>query len=157
MNKRIILVIVGVFLVGAVAGFLGVRLLWWQPRPLSPNGPLARELSLSTEQRERIASLNEPFFKHAVSLRQAINTKTEELARLLSQSSPDRTLIYEKLDEVTTLQNQLHRETLKHMLQVREELSEEQWIKFLTLLKRRLPAMFDPPRPEGKPIMPRRQ
>ena len=157
MNKRIILVIVGAFLVGAVAGFLGIRLLWWQPRPLSPNGPLARELSLSTEQRERIAALNEPFFEDAASLRQTINSRTEELARLLSQPSPDRTLIYETLDEVSALQSQLHRETLQHMLQVREELSEEQWTKFLTLLKRRLPAMFDPPRPEGKPIMPRRQ
>ena len=157
MNRRIALIIVGVFAIGALAGFFGVRLLWWQPRPLSPNSTLVRELSLSNKQQERIAALNEPFFKHVALLRQEVNSKANELRQVLIQPLPDRVAVNDRLNEVIRLQNQLQRETVHHMLKVREELSEQQWAKFLALLERTSPAMLGQPRPERRRALPQRQ
>jgi len=140
MKKKltIILLIIG-FSAGIILG-LFIPHLWrkeMRPRP-GPNHFLARYLSLSDSQREKMESLNGPFYAKIGKIRTQLGQERAELSDLLGESLPDQEKIEIKINKITSLQMQLEREIINHLVEIQKILTPEQRTKFLSFMRRRL-------------------
>jgi Spy/CpxP family protein refolding chaperone len=140
MKKKltIILLIAG-FSAGIILG-LSIPRLWKkgiQPRP-GPNHFLANYLSLSESQRKKVESLNGAFYPRITEIRAQLAQERAELSDLLGESPPNQEKIEVKINEIASLQVQLEREVINHLVEMQKILTPEQRNKFLSFTKRRL-------------------
>jgi len=140
MKKKltIILLIAG-FSAGIILG-LSIPRLWRKevhPQP-GPNHFLANYLSLSDSQREKIESLNKPFYTRIRKIRAQLAQGRAELFDLLGESPKNQEKIEVKINEITSLQAQLEREIINHLVEMEKILTPEQRTKFLSFTRRGL-------------------
>jgi len=142
MRKKFIIILIAVFAAGLLSGIFIPDLLKRRNLSPSPSKFLSNYLSLSEAQERKIESLNKSFHAKVQEIRAKLNQKTAELSELLGEPSPNREKIEAKINEITSLQAQLQRETINHLERIRAVLTPEQQAKFFSLIRKRL-------RPEG--------
>lgn len=86
--------------------------------------------SLSEEQKNKLKTLREQFYKEKQALMQDLKTNRVELAKLYTQDSPDQQAIDNKIDAILKLKGQKIRLRVKHKIAVRAILTDEQKKKF---------------------------
>lgn len=93
-------------------------------------GRLARkDLNLSKDQSKKLDSLELDFKKGMVDLSSGIRTKQLELRELWSADTPDESKINAKIDEIGKLRTEIQKKRTSHLLEVKKNLTEEQWLK----------------------------
>lgn len=142
-NKLLILALclsVGLNL-GILAGVIYHR------RQLPPR-PFYFALGLSSTQKERMKDLEITYRRKVEPLHQQIRLKREELVGLLKESEPTTEKIKQKITEISSLECELEKSTMEHLLGMRALLTSEQQKKLFSLLSRR----FCGRRGEGLPF-----
>lgn len=104
----------------------------------SPRCFLYRHLSLSESQVEEMELLGESFDQKVIPLRAELNEKREQLVKMLMESEPNREEINVKLSEIDSLQAELQKGVINHLLQVKGVLTPEQQENFSSLILERL-------------------
>ncbi len=88
-----------------------------------------KDAGLSDQQIRRIETLRLESDKQALDIRHEIQKERLELRRLMQAEKPDRASIFKQLDRISGLQLQLKKSRVGHMLDVRAEMTAEQWDK----------------------------
>lgn len=99
---------------------------------------LCRELDLNSEQIEQVKSIRSAFAQQVQHLTLPLQEKRSELVNLLASQRPDSSKIEAVADAIDSLQAELHREVIRHLLMEKEVLSQEQQKKFFALIGERL-------------------
>ena len=99
---------------------------------------LHKELALSEKQTGQINVLKERFRSNAKPVRAALRTKRKQLVQLLMASEPDRSKIDAVISEINSLQGELQKRVVDHLLAQKEILTAEQQEKFLFIIRDRL-------------------
>jgi len=131
-NKLLILALclsVGLNL-GILAGIIYHR------RQLLPR-PFYSALGLSSTQKERMKDLETTYRRKVKPLHQQIRLKREELVDLLKESEPKTEKIKQKITEISSLECELEKSTMEHLLGMRALLTPEQQEKMFSLLSHR--------------------
>lgn len=138
MRKKIIIILVTVFIAGFLSGLFIPNLFKKENLSSSPSKFLSNYLSLSESQRKKIQFLNKSFYPKVQKIRAQLDQKRVELSELLGKPSPNREKIREKVSEIAFLQAQLQKETINHLERIRAVLTPEQRVKFFSLIRKRL-------------------
>lgn len=99
---------------------------------------LHRELTLSDTQAEQMKVLKESFHSNANPIRAALRTKREQLLQLLTAAEPDRVRIGDVETEIDSLQAELQKIVIDHLLSQKEILTPKQQSKFFSIIRERL-------------------
>lgn len=97
---------------------------------------LLEQLNLTTEQSQKIETIQEETRSEKESLRQQLQTKHQELRSLLASDSPSEQL-REQHQQLQAIHQQLASNRLETMLQVREILTPEQRTQMAELMAQR--------------------
>ena len=119
MRKKIVIILVAVFAAGVVSGLFIPRLLKKETLRPSPVDFVSRYLSLSKSQRNKIKSLDSSFYARVEKIRTELDQKRSELSELLGESSSNDKKIRDKMSEIASLQAELQRETINHLIEIR--------------------------------------
>jgi len=138
MRKKTIIILIAVFAVGVFSGLFVPRLLKKENLPSSPTNFLCHYLSLSESQKKEIESLDRSFYARIEKIRTELRQRRAELSEVLGDSSPNREKIKDKVSEIASLQAELQRETINHLVEIRSLLTPEQQAKFFSLIGKRL-------------------
>lgn len=103
-----------------------------------PQDGLRRELGLSEEQAARFTVLREAFQTNLARIRPTLQGKREELAQLLAAPDPDRARIEAVVAEINSLQAELQKQVIQHLLDEKKVLTPAQQQKFLTIIRAKL-------------------
>lgn len=99
---------------------------------------LHRELALSDVQAEQMKILRESFHSNSRPIRVALRTKREQLLQLLTAADSDRAKIYNVQSEMDSLQAELQKMVMAHLLDEKKILTSEQQSKFFSIIRERL-------------------
>lgn len=138
MRKKIIIILVAVFASGILLGLYIPRLLKKETLPPSPVDFISSYLSLSESQKKKMGSLDRSFYPRVEKIRTELRQRRTELSELLGQSSSSKEKIRDKVGEITSLQTELQREAINHLVEIRSLLTPEQQAKFFSLIGKRL-------------------
>jgi len=138
MRKKIVIILVAVFASGILSGLYIPRLLKKETLRPSPVDFVSRYLSLSKSQRNKIKSLDSSFYARVEKIRTELDQKRSELSDLLGESPSNDKKIRDKMSEIASLQAELQRETINHLVEIRSLLTPEQQTKFFSLIRKRL-------------------
>ena len=123
-----------------VCGYHYYRYIWAAPStycPLSPgDGHFYQRLGLSDSQLERMAPLAHAFHARLDKLSRETEKKRELLVDLLSREEAGSGKIERLRKDMAGVQDQIQREVITHLLDVREILDPEQKEHFFELLRR---------------------
>jgi len=108
------------------------------PEGRNSEPPWARDLNLSSEQRERIQTLHEQAMKDTQELRQQLREADQELRSLLSGDASAEEL-QKQHEQVQTLRHQLDDKRFEAMLAERQVLTKEQRTQMSKLMQRGRP------------------
>lgn len=98
---------------------------------------LEKELGLSAAQAERMDALRKTLDEQIEPLRAESRIKRERFYQLIMADEPDRMQINAVSGEIDSLQSEIKKLVVDHMLTHREILSSEQQEKFLSLMRKR--------------------
>jgi len=115
-----------------------------RPGPLPPRHFLNRELHLTPPQAKTMRTLNRTFRREMQPIRVALHRKRAELAKLLMAPEPDRPRIDAVQSEIDSMQADVQRLVIDHLLAQKEMLTSEQQTKFFRIIRQR---MLKPPPP----------
>lgn len=119
-------------------------------------GPLERALALSPEQIEAMRALRRNFDPRITDLRIAIRDKRHELMMLLKEPNPDTVQINRKIAEIASLQEELEKLTIRHLIRMKRMLTPEQARRIQSFIEKRIihegPKRFRLPRRPSKSI-----
>ncbi len=99
---------------------------------------LHRVLALSDTQVVQMKALKNAFQSNIKSNRVALREKREQLVQLLTASDPNRQKIYGVRSEIDSLQSELQKQVIDHLLAEKEILTEEQQQEFFSIIKEQL-------------------
>ena len=99
---------------------------------------LYRELSLSDEQIQQIETLKETFQNEINPLREDIKKKREEIVHLLMFEEPETSSIDTLINEIQSIQAQIQKQVIYHLIAEKNILTKEQQEKFIRLISERL-------------------
>jgi len=138
MIKKPILILIVTFVSGFLVVLLTTELLikGQSASPISSGDPLYKSLSLSKSQKEKIETLNQPFYAKITEVSAQLEEKRAELSNLLEGSDQEK--IDAKLSEIASLHAQIQRETAHHLQKVKQTLPPAQRTKFLSLIRKGL-------------------
>jgi len=115
-------------------------------------GPLERILALSPEQIEARRALRRDFDPIIADLRVTIRLKRQELMMLLKEPEPDTIQINKKIAEIASLQAELEKLTIHHLIKMKRILTPEQAEKIHSFIEKRvIPGGPEGPRPPHRP------
>jgi len=138
MRKKLIIILMVVFIAGILSGTFIPKLLKRENLRSSSTDFLCNYLSLSKSQKERMESLNKSFYARIEKIRAQLDQRRAELSDLLGEPSSDQKKVRDKMSEIVSLQAQLQVETVNHLEEIRSILTPEQQVKFFSLIRRRL-------------------
>lgn len=104
----------------------------------SPMSFLGKELSLSQSQAREMESLWKSLEPKMEEIRRKLREKRVQLVNLLRASEPDLEKINIQLNKIESLQTQLQKLVIDHLLQQKKILSLEQQKKFFSIISKRL-------------------
>lgn len=99
---------------------------------------LHRELALSDTQAEQMKVLKESFHSDANPIRTVLRTKREQLLQLLTAAESDRAKIGSVQSEIDSLQAELQKLVIDHLLDEKRILTPEQQSRFFSIIRERL-------------------
>ena len=99
---------------------------------------LHRELALSEAQAAQMKVLKETFQSNIKPIRAALRTIREQFVQLLMATKPDRPKIDAVRSEIDSLQAELQKQVIDHLLAEKKILTEEQQQKFFSIIRERL-------------------
>ena len=99
---------------------------------------LHRELALSDAQAAQMKALKESFQLNARPIRAALKTKRAQLFQLLAAPNPDRAKIDRVQSEIDSLQSELQKLVIGHLLDERKILTPGQQSRFFSIIRERL-------------------
>lgn len=161
-KSLLILMFISIFL--GVTAFVSYQAIQKPEKAVPEFSPpiMSEKLGLSEEQQAKIKELNFQTQKEIISLRAKIKIAELELRKLIDEKNPDEGAIKKKIEEIANLKSQVRWVEIKHQLQVKNILTEEQ-LQTLKKLKRkrmmrhlrgrfhRFHRMFDRDRPIPEP------
>jgi Spy/CpxP family protein refolding chaperone len=92
-------------------------------------------IALTKEQKRQVEEIRRDFLPKVEGIRQSLLRNRLQLNDLLFAESPDLKMIAEKSNEISTLQAELEREVIDHILQEKELLSTEQKREFYRVIR----------------------
>jgi Spy/CpxP family protein refolding chaperone len=101
-------------------------------------GPLERALALSPEQIEAMKTLRGNFDPNIIDLRMAVREKRHELMMLLSEPNPDTAEVNKKIAEIASLQVELEKLTIHHLIKMKKILTPEQAKRIQSFIEKRV-------------------
>jgi len=106
-------------------GFKGQRFAHrdWKGKKVPDFG---KRLSLSAEQKEKLANLKLTFKEETLDLRTELQKKKLEIQKLLLEKSSNLTRVYELVDEVAPIRAKIQKEMIEFWSEVKSLLTEEQ-------------------------------
>ncbi|HAK88365.1 MAG: hypothetical protein A2077_06875 [Nitrospirae bacterium GWC2_46_6] len=93
-------------------------------------------ISLSSDQKQRVDAVRKDFFPKLDGIRQKLRIKRLQLNDLIFSSKPDMKTIEDKTREIASLQTELEKEVVNHILQEKEILMPEQNKQFYMIIKK---------------------
>lgn len=102
------------------------------------HGFLHRELDLSDSQEEKMSVLKETFHSSSRPIRAALKTKREQLLQFLINSETDIGKINSVQSEIDSLQSELQKRVIAHLLDEKKILTLEQQSKFFSIIRERM-------------------
>lgn len=100
-------------------------------------GPeMARELNLTTEQREKMKAARERQARKAIQARADIQLARLDLHKLMQADKPDTRAIETQIDKIASLRTELEKSRVATMLEIRASLTAEQQKKLRELRER---------------------
>jgi len=105
------------------------------PGPRHSFAFLRRELSLTEDQMAQLEARRTSFEKQIVEIRIKLREKREALMEEIRAAVPDSTRIDQLVDEIGTLQLELEKQTIRHILQEKAILTPEQREKFFSMFE----------------------
>lgn len=116
---------------------------WWE-------SPLARELNLTDEQREKIAAIVRESRASLIDRRAAVEKAEAEIEDLFAEPVLDQARAQQAIDRLVTARGELTRAFTELSLKLRMVLTQEQW-KELQQRRARWRPFGERPRPPGPP------
>lgn len=111
----------------------------WPRRPRPPGlHRLFRDLNLDPDQRQTLGRLFPPHRQKVFKLRKQLAEKRLELFELVKLSDPSPEDIAAKIKDICAAQENMQKEMVRFMLEVKKTLRPEQQERFINLLGRRL-------------------
>jgi len=104
----------------------------------SPMSFLGKELSLSQSQAREMESLRKALEPKMEEIREELRDKRVQLVNLLMEAEADLEKINIQLKEIESLQTELQKLVIDHLLQEKKILSPEQQKKFFSIISKRL-------------------
>ena len=140
MKKKLLIWVIGLLSIVNIAALATIgyhRLCYYKERHHeirhTQRDFLHRELTLSDTQAEQIKILKESFHSNANPIRASLRTKREQLLQLLTAAESDRAKINIVQSEIDSLQAELQKLVIDHLLDERKILTIEQQSKFFSL------------------------
>jgi len=140
MKKRVIILLV-ILLVGFGASLFATRYQFWSGGKRYCHGSgrssscfLHKHLSLSESQENNMEVLDKPFRSKVNQCKSTLRQKRDELSALLLKPNPTAESINAKLDEIATLQVELQKMVVAHLLEIKEILTPEQQKRFFAMI-----------------------
>lgn len=115
------------------AGLLISRLMVSKPEPV--RGYLD-QIALSDDQKQRVEDIRKDFLPKVAHIREELRKARLQLNDLIFASNPDLKAIEDKTREIATLQTELEREVVNHILQEKAILTFEQKRQFYEIIKK---------------------
>jgi len=104
----------------------------------SPMSAFCKKLDLSKEQISEMESLRKTLDPKIEEIKKELKEKRVQLVNQLMESEPDREKIDIELSEIESLQTELQKIVIDHMLQEKKILSPEQQEIFFSIILKRL-------------------
>jgi Spy/CpxP family protein refolding chaperone len=104
----------------------------------SPMSFLSKELSLSQSQTREMESLRKALEPKMEEIREELRDKRVQLVNLLIEAEADLEKINTRLNEIESLQTELQKLVINHLLQEKKILSPEQQKKYFSIISNRL-------------------
>ncbi|MFQ6084221.1 MAG: Spy/CpxP family protein refolding chaperone [Candidatus Aminicenantia bacterium] len=104
----------------------------------SPMSILGKELSLSQSQAREMESLRQSLEPKMEEIKKELREKRVQLVNLLMESEPDLEKINIQLTEIESLQTELQKLVIDHLLQEKKILSPEQQKRLFSIISKRL-------------------
>jgi len=140
MRKKL-LILVAILLVGFGVSLFAARYQFWRAEKVHhhESGESScnfwyKHLSLSESQKSRMEALDKPFRSKVNQLKDQLRRKNDELSELLLESNSTAEGINAKLDEIATLQAELQKVVVAHLLKIKEMLTPEQQKRFFSMI-----------------------
>ena len=102
---------------------------------IEKNKFLFEELSLRPEQMEKMKERSLLFRKEVDGKRNAIAEKKRKLFTLIGENQPETPAIDAAIDEISSMQEDLQKRVVQHILETKSLLNKEQQKKFLDLIE----------------------
>lgn len=159
------------FILLVLFSFFATRAYYQKKTSIHPSlagwGNLAETLSLTKEQEKEIQLLENKYAHTCETLCQEMNQRRISLSQEIMKSEPDPEQINALIDEISCLQGQMEKETIRHILAVKKTLNLKQQKAFISSIsselkriccpegecqfKRRMGSMHGRPRNGGRP------
>ncbi|HIE27512.1 TPA: periplasmic heavy metal sensor [Candidatus Poribacteria bacterium] len=140
MRKKL-LILVAILLMGFGVSLFATRYQFWRAEKTHRHESgqnscyfLHKHLSLSESQKSNMEALDKPFRSKVNQLKAELRQKRDELSALLLESNPTAENINAKLDEIATLQVELQKVVVAHLLEIKEILTSEQQKRFFAII-----------------------
>lgn len=140
MRKKL-LILVAILLVGSGVSLIAARYQFWRAEKTRRHESgqnscyfLHKHLSLSTSQKSHMETLDKPFRSKVNQLKAELSQKRDELSALLLEPNPAAEIINAKLEEIATLQVELQKVVVAHLLSIKEILTPEQQKRFFAMI-----------------------
>ena len=92
-------------------------------------------ITLTEDQKRQVEDIRRDFLPKVAGIRQSLRDNRLRLNELLFAETPDKKLIAEKSNEISSLQAKLEQEVIDHILQEKELLSPEQKKEFYQVIR----------------------
>jgi hypothetical protein len=92
-------------------------------------------IELTGDQKREVEKIREGFLPEVAGVRQSLRQKRLELSDLLFAEDPDMQAIEAKSMDITSLQRELEKKVIDHILQEKELLSPEQKKQFYAVIR----------------------
>ena len=119
------------------SGYLATRLHTEQRRnalPSPPSHPLVQLVGMTPEQTQQLAALEKQFVARRDPLRDKILARRADIYDLLQAEHPNQAQIEADIQAISSLQQQVQREVVAHLLRVKSILNETQRRQFFDAL-----------------------
>lgn len=130
IGRGLIITLVLAFAAGIAGAFLGASLIAGQQHPASLHDVVHRELSLTPEQEERLAVLEQQFAVQRASREAELRAANAELAAAIQSQHEYSADVQAAVEHFHHVMGELQKETIEHVLAMRGVLTPEQAVTF---------------------------
>jgi len=146
MNKKILgwlLVISLLINISTIATFSYYR--WFKSRHITApthrfmhKESLAKKMGLTEDQSEKVHHLRMNLWDELKSLGMQLNRERADFIEILKQDVIDTTRVYQQIERIAGIQQQMQRKTIENLMAHRSILTSEQWEKFTAMMINRM-------------------